>query len=236
MKVKTPKRLQDCNIEQIGRWIEILNNLGIKDPTELLQNFSLMVDVVSIFSGLRPSLVRTITPSDLTKIYLDLLQMLSQFEEKEPEGVVSIEGVKYILNKDFKKITTGQVIDIKMIETPYKHPAQVMAILYNEEGFTYGQTNDKGVMIKPTDQRKKLFAEKFPVNEFINVMGFFLNSYEKRNEALALIQIVKTEKTITEIQNQLKTEIQAGQSRPSGFFGRNKSNLLAKRRTKRLTR
>ena len=236
MKVKTPKRLQDCNIEQIGCWIEILNNLGIKDPTELLQNFSLMVDVVSIFSGLRPSLVRTITPSDLTKIYLDLLQMLSQFEEKEPEGVVSIDGVKYIFNKDFKKTTTGQVIDIKMIETPYKHPAQVMAILYNEEGFSYGQTDDRGVMLKPTDQRKKIFAEKFPANEFINVMGFFLNSYEKRSEALALIQIVKTERTITEIQNELKTEIQAERLRPSGFFGRSKLNLWAKRRTKRLTK
>lgn len=222
IKIKCPKRFQDCNIEQVGRWIEILDNLKIKDPTELLNNASLMVDVISIFSGVRVSVVRKLFPKDLRKIYLNLLEMLSQHEITEPKGEVTINGVKYVMNKDFKKITTGQVIDIKMIEEPYKQPSKLMAILYNEQGFVYGQEDENFNHLKPTKDRQRIFSTYFPVGEFINCMGFFLNSYERRSEAMALIQIVKTEKAIEKTLKELKTEIQENRPRRSGFSGRNK--------------
>lgn len=223
IKVKCPKTLNDCTIEQIGSWIGILDALKVEDPNELLNNESLMVDVVSLFSGVRKSLVRQFEKIQLMKIYIDLINMLGRHEPTEPKGEVTIDGKKYVFHKDFKKITTGQVIDIKTIEVSYKEPSRLMAILYNEEGFTYGQTDENDQHLKPTKERSSLFAKKFPAEEYINCMAFFLENYEKRKLAFTMIQTVKMQMELEKMGNELKTEIQGERQRRTGFFGRNKS-------------
>jgi hypothetical protein len=57
----------------------------------------------------------------------------------EPIGKVEIDGKVYVFQKDFSKISTGQMIDMKLIENVTEEPAKALAVCYVEERTDYCQ-------------------------------------------------------------------------------------------------
>jgi len=133
-----------------------------------------------------------------------LLSMLSEYKSSDPVGLVEIEGKKYYFYKDFRFITTGQIIDLKLIEDIASDPCKAVAICYIEEDMDYCHEDSKGRIINPTDVRYKLFKQHFPGDEFLNFFGFFLREYETRNLAILAIQQLRTMKTQLEMDQQLQ--------------------------------
>ena len=78
-----------------------------------------------------------------------------------------------MFNQDFDSWKTGAIIDIKLIESVYESPYEVLAILYIEDGMIYNQVDDRDKIMNPTKERIELFKEHFPGDEFLNVFGFF---------------------------------------------------------------
>jgi hypothetical protein len=134
--------------------------------------------------------------------------MLSEYKSSDPVGTVEIEGKKYHFNKDFNFITTGQIIDLKLIEDIASDPCKAVAICYIEAGLDYCEEDSKGRITNPTDVRYKLFKEHFPGDEFLNFFGFFLREYETRSRAILAIQQLKTMLTTKEVIQE--SEIQTG--------------------------
>jgi hypothetical protein len=164
--------------------------------------------MLSIFSGLSTNKIKKGNIQDVQEASNTLLAMLSEYKSSDPVGTVVIEGKQYNFNKDFNLITTGQIIDLKLIEDIASDPCKAVAICYIEAGLDYCEEDSKGRITNPTEFRYNLFKEHFPGDEFLNFFGFFLREYEMRSRAILAIQQLKTMLTTKEVIQE--SEIQTG--------------------------
>ena len=204
MNISIPKTVRDCTPDQLSKWLLISQDANLEG---LIQKLEFRVQVVSIFSGITKDELRQGDYRDINMIFAECIQMLSEYEQSEPSGVVEADGVKYIFEKDIFAFNTGQAIDMKLIDDVYSNPYEVMAILYVEEGMQYNQLNEKKVVMNPNNKRVKVFKEHFPGDEFLNVFGFFLNSYHELNNAMSILKMAQTEVMMTNQMKELKKEV-----------------------------
>jgi hypothetical protein len=163
--------------------------------------------VISIFSGLSVNQVRKAHVDDVINCFSHIINILTTYKHKDlPSGRVTIEGVTYIFNPDFAVISTGQIIDMKLIESVEADPCAALAICYIEEGMEYCQEDARGKVLNPSAKRKEVFKRSFPANEFLDFFGFFLQQSEQRKLAILGIQMVRLKR-----QNQKMREITAHQ-------------------------
>ena len=175
-----------------------------RNDDEWLGMIEFQCQLLSIFSGLSTNKIKQGNIDDVQQASRALLDMLSEYKQTEPNGVVEIEGKKYYFYKDFRFITTGQIIDLKLIEDIAADPCKAVAICYVEQDMDYCQEDSKGRIINPNENRYKIFKEHFPGDEFLNFFGFFLREYEMRSHAILAIQTLKMMKTKLEMDQDLK--------------------------------
>jgi hypothetical protein len=208
IKLNLPKTIKDCLPDQLTKWIMLADAMKERQDDEWLGMIEFQCQLLSIFSGVSISNIKKGNIDDVQQASSQLLSMLSEYKSSDPVGLVEIEGKKYYFYKDFRFITTGQIIDLKLIEDIASDPCKAVAICYIEEDMDYCHEDSKGRIINPTDVRYKLFKEHFPGDEFLNFFGFFLREYETRNLAILAIQQLRTMKMTLEMDQQLK--IQSG--------------------------
>ena len=88
-------------------------------------------------------------------------------------------------------MTTGQIIDLKLIEDISVDPWAPLSIMYVEDGMEYCQEDDRGRVLNPNEKRYLIFREHFPGDEFLNFYAFFLDSLDKRRLAILGIQTAR---------------------------------------------
>lgn len=204
IKLKLPRTISDCRPDQLTKWIILADAMKERNDDEWLGMIEFQCQLLSIFSGLSTNKIKQGNIDDVQQASRALLDMLSEYKQTEPNGVVEIEGKKYYFYKDFRFITTGQIIDLKLIEDIASDPCKAVAICYVEQDMDYCQEDSKGRIINPNENRYKIFKEHFPGDEFLNFFGFFLREYEMRSHAILAIQTLKMMKTKLEMDQDLK--------------------------------
>ena len=204
IKLKLPTTINDCRPDQLTKWIMLTDAMKERKDDEWIGMIEFQCQMLSIFSGLSINKIKKGNIEDVQEASNQLLGMLSQYKSSDPVGTVVIEGKKYNFSKDFSFITTGQIIDLKLIEDIASDPCKAVAICYIEDGLDYCEEDSKGRIVNPTDVRYNLFKEHFPGDEFLNFFGFFLHEYERRSHAILAIQTLKTMKMNLEMTQELK--------------------------------
>ena len=204
IKLNLPKTIEDCRPDQLTKWIMLADAMKERKDDEWLGMIEFQCQFLSIFSGVSINNIKKGNIDDVQQASSQLLSMLAEYKSSDPVGLVEIEGKKYYFYKDFRFITTGQIIDLKLIEDIASDPCKAVAICYIEEDLDYCHEDSKGRIINPTDVRYKLFKEHFPGDEFLNFFGFFLREYETRNLAILAIQQLRTMKMQLEMDQQLQ--------------------------------
>jgi hypothetical protein len=204
IKLKLPTRIEDCRPDQLTKWIMLTDAMKERQDDEWIGMIEFQCQMLSIFSGLSTNKIKKGNIQDVQEASNALFTMLAEYKSSDPVGTIEIEGNQYHFNKDFNLITTGQIIDLKLIEDIASDPCKAVAICYIEEDMDYCHEDAKGRIINPTDVRYKLFKQHFPGDEFLNFFGFFLREYEKRNLAILAIQQLRTMKTQLEMDQQLR--------------------------------
>jgi hypothetical protein len=189
---------------------------AIKDNENENRSFVQMIEfqcqVLSIFSGQSVTKIKKGNIDDVQAAANSMLEVLGAYKSSDPIGKVTIEGKNYIFDKDFAHMTTGAIIDLKLIENVAEDPCRALAICYVEEGFDYCHEDSKGRVVNPTAIRYELFKKHFPGDEFLNYFGFFLHNYEQRKAAILSIQMLRAEMMNKKMIQELKIQ--------SGSFGR----------------
>lgn len=182
-----PKSIRECTPDQLTKWLMLAPI--IQDTNKNLSNMlDFHCQLISIFTGLSMNQVRKVHVDDILNLATELLKMLAEFKTEEPSGSVTIDGKTYIFEKNFEYITTGQIIDMKLIEDVSQSPAEALAICYIEEGMEYCQEDPRGKVLNPNKKREEIFKAKFPGDEFLNFFAFFLRESETRKLAIMGIQ------------------------------------------------
>jgi hypothetical protein len=127
-----------------------------------------------------------------------------------------VNGKLYYFEKNFARVSTGQIIDLKLIEDISQDPCQALSIMYIEKGMEYCQEDDRSRVLNPNDQRHKEFKEHFPGDEFLNFFSFFLDLSEKRKLAILGIQMARQRMEMMMMEQDLK--IQSGLVGPLSFI------------------
>jgi len=232
IKIKIPSSVKSCSLQQLGQWAKAAEGTHGDKGFETL-NFR--VNVVSIFSGVKPEVLRTISFKELCVIYFNIQKMLSNHEIAEPLEEIFVAGKAYKFNKDFTKITTGQVVDMKLLEDIHLNAARAMAILYVENGLKYSEPDEDGIIKNPTSIRADIFEKEFPGDVFLNMLDFFLRFYTKMNIASLTIQAAKMEIQKDQMMKTMKKDTKKALGR-NGIFGPRISLRSRVRREKRSTK
>lgn len=192
MKVKLPASIHECKPDQLVKWIMLAEVIKERQDDELFQMLDFQCQLISIFSGLKINKVKQLAIEDVQRLSSHLTRMISGYSYSEPIGEVTIKGQRYVFEKDFRLISTGQIIDLKLIEDIASDPVQALAICYVEEGMEYCEEDDRGRILNPNEKRYAIFKEEFDGAEFMNFFSFFLRESEKRKDAILAIQTIRT--------------------------------------------
>jgi hypothetical protein len=192
MKIKLPASIHECKPDQLVKWLMLAEVIKEKQNDELFQMLDFQCQLISIFSGLKVNKVKQLAIEDVQRLAGHITRMLANYSYSEPLGEVTVNGQRYVFEKDFRLISTGQIIDLKLIEDVASDPVQALAICYIEQGFEYCQEDDRGRVLNPNEKRYKVFKEQFDGAEFMNFFGFFLRESVKRNDAILAIQTIRT--------------------------------------------
>ena len=184
MKISVPKNLSDCTPEQLSKWI-FLSGGGINIET-LSQSLDFKVQVVAIFSNVSKPKLYNSDVETINNAFNHLLNVLTE-EGSELIGEVTIDGQRYVFDKVFEHKTTGLIIDIKLIESVYESPYEVLAMLYIEEGMKYNQIDEN--------------------DKILNVFAFFLHRWEQLKDAMYALNTATTMTTMKNVKNELKNEL-----------------------------
>ena len=214
MNITLPNKIEHCSPDQLTKWIMLAD--AIKDNENENRSFVQMIEfqcqVLSIFSGQSVNKIKKGNIDDVQAAANAMLETLGAYKSSDPIGKVTIEGKNYIFDKDFAHMTTGAIIDLKLIDNVAEDPCRALAICYVEEGFDYCQEDSKGRVVNPTAIRYELFKKHFPGDEFLNYFGFFLHNYEARKAAILSIQMLRAEMMNKKMIQELKIQ--------NGSFGR----------------
>lgn len=201
MEIRLPETLNDCTPDQLGKWVYLTT--GDFDLSTLVGKLDFKVQVLSIFSNLSKDELNLADYKDVNKAFSHMISVLASHDPKEPKGEIEIKGKRYVWDKDFRNINTGQIVDIKLIDSVYENPRKVLATLYIEEGLVYNQLDEHKRIINKSDERELIFKE-FDGVEFLNVFAFFLNRYDKLKTATFILQMAMMKKNMDEIQKELR--------------------------------
>jgi len=217
IEIKLPATLQDCTPDMMSKWLMVAP--VYKEAAEdLMTSLDFQCQLISIFSGLSVSKVRKAHIDDVLSCSKHILTILGTYVQKEkPTGRVMIDGVTYLFEPDISVMSTGQIIDLKLIESVQEDPCGALAICYIEEGMEYAQEDDRGKVLNPSVKRKEIFKKGFPGDEFIDFFAFFLRQSEQRKLAILEIQIIRM-KNQTKILNKI-TAAQMKEMTQSGLSG-----------------
>lgn len=216
--IKLPATLQDCTPDMMAKWLMIAPVFE-ESKNNLSASLDFQCQLISIFSGLTVNKVRKAHIDDVLNCSGHILTMLGTYKQKEiPTGRVVIDGVVYVFTPDISVMTTGQIIDLKLIESVQEDPCAALAICYIEEGMEYCQEDDRGKVLNPSSKRKEIFKSAFPGDEFIDFFAFFLRQSELRKLAMLGIQLMRAKEQMKMMKK--TTAAQMKEMTASGSSGR----------------
>lgn len=206
IEVLIPQSVSECTPDQLTKWMlmtEIIE--GAKENLTKMLDFQ--VQLVSVFSGLSVNQVKKAHVDDVIDLSMKLLDMLNGYEYQEPKSEITIEGKKYLFEKDFAGYSTGQIIDMKLIEDVSQNPCEALAICYIEEDMEYCQEDARGKIINPNKKREEIFKRSFPGDEFLNFFAFFFRLLEQRKLAIWGIKMARMKIQKEEIMKELSETV-----------------------------
>ena len=207
LEIKLPKTISDCTPEQMTRWLMMAEAMT-DNKDDITQFLIFQCQLLSLFSGESINKIKRADVDSIQEASSHILKLLTSYHYKEPKELITIQGQEYRLEKNFGHVSTGQIIDLKLIEDISQDPCQALAIMYIENGMEYYQEDDRGRVLNPNDKRYNIFKDHFPGDEFLNFFSFFLDLSEKRKLAILGIQMARQRMEMMIAEQDLK--IQSG--------------------------
>lgn len=207
LEIKLPNTISDCTPEQMTRWLMMAEAMT-ENKDDITQFLIFQCQLLSLFSGESINKIKRADVDSIQEASSHILKLLTSYHYKEPKELITIQGQEYRLEKNFGHVSTGQIIDLKLIEDISQDPCQALAIMYIENGMEYCQEDDRGRVLNPNDKRYNIFKDHFPGDEFLNFFSFFLDLSEKRKLAILGIQMARQRMEMMIAEQDLK--IQSG--------------------------
>lgn len=185
VKIQTP-----FNIMQVGKWMRL------QQKVDDMEKDDYEAEVVSIFSNItKKEAFEVIDYGTFQKAYYAILAELAKYNSTrpEPKKKIKVDGVTYTYEADLTKLTVAMRMDILMMkDTVFDMPNKLMSILYQ---------SDK----KTPKEAEAIFAERFPVKDFMIAWRFFFLKFHRWSSAIQAIQEARVDE-LKKIEKLMKME------------------------------
>jgi hypothetical protein len=164
MEIKLPISWEAVNLKQFAA----LQSKLQQEDTDAIERY---IDIISILSNEKPSLIMKMPINDLKKA-IDYISFINELpKETRIKNIIEINGQTYRGIIDVTKLTAGQYIDIKTFcknsDLIFENLANIMAVIYLEEGAEYEGTKHAN--------RSRIFQEKLNIADVYGFALFFSN-------------------------------------------------------------
>jgi len=164
MEIKLPISWEAVNLKQFAA----LQSKLQQEDTDAIERY---IDIISILSNEKPSLIMKMPIDDLKKA-IDYISFINELpKETRIKNIIEINGQTYRGIIDVTKLTAGQYIDIKTFcknsDLIFENLANIMAVIYLEEGAEYEGTKHAN--------RARIFQEKLNIADVYGFALFFSN-------------------------------------------------------------
>ena len=190
LQIKLPQTIQECKPEHLYKWLMMADVIK-NEKDDIIKLIEFQCQLLSVFSGMPMSKIKKADLDSIAIASRHILSVISSYQYQEPKELIEIQGQKYRFEKKFSHISTGQIIDLKLIEDVSLDPYSPLAIMYVEDGMEYCQEDERGRVLNPNKNRYDIFKEHFPGDQFLNFFNFFLLSSEKQRLAILGIQTAR---------------------------------------------
>ena len=207
LEIKLPASIAECSPDQMAKWLMMAEAMK-EQKDDITQFLIFQCQLLSLFSGESINKIKRADVNSIQDASAHMLKILTSYNYQEPNEFITIQGKEFRFEKNFGHVSTGQIIDLKLIEDISQDPCQALAIMYVEKGMEYCDEDDRGRVLNPNDHRYKEFKEHFPGDEFLNFFSFFLDLSEKRRLAILGIQMARQRMEMMMMEQDLK--IQSG--------------------------
>ncbi len=168
---KTYKMASDWSEVTIKQYVEIQQIIKGEDKSELIR----LVKFISVLSGVELDLLMNINLEDFQQI--DISWLLEPIKP-QIKNIIVIDGKRYGMIKDMKKLSLGEYVDLDHLITDvdnnlHKVCAILCRLIVQEDGELYIIEKYDGNNI---EERAKLFYEKMNIVQLSSVTNFFLGS------------------------------------------------------------
>ena len=186
LEIKLPTSISQCTPDQMAKWLMMAE--AMKDQKDDITQFLIFqCQLLSLFSGESINRIKRADVNSIQAASAHMLQILTSYNYQEPNEIIEIEGKQFRFEKNFGHVSTGQIIDLKLIEDISQDPCQALAIMYVEKGMEYCQEDDRGRVLNPNEDRYKLFKEHFPGDEFLNFFSFIKFNFKHQPSNLSQV-------------------------------------------------
>ena len=143
LDIKLPTTLSNCTPVQMTRWLMMAEAMK-EQKDDITQLLIFQCQLLSLFSGESINKIKRADIESIQGAANHLLQLLVSYQYQDPKSEIEVNGKMYRLEKNFAHVSTGQIIDLKLIEDISQDPCQALAIMYVEKGMEYCQEDDRG--------------------------------------------------------------------------------------------
>jgi hypothetical protein len=201
MIFKAETDLSKYRIHHVRQWLEFVKT----EPN--FEDINAKIRTCAIWSGIEESIWKKVDIQQVNEVFYVYIDMLSRHKKRKPRHTFTVgkwwqrSKQVFTMPKHFKGYTAGQIADAKTIEDYEQDAPLWLATIFVPKGEKYGDSD--------RHERAKVFAKHYPADEFINMLAFFFESYERRNTALLTMNMIRarkqTEMTWKEMQKEVRS-------------------------------
>lgn len=169
----------DLNACRIHNFVAIYEMQEVKNPA--FAGIRERIKVNAAFLGWTEDEMAMITARDNNRIYMQVMKVWNTYKKAAPPDTLEYAGRKFFLIKDFATLPNKWFMDCGAYDLK-NEPGRIPAMCYLEKDkdgnmMPYAKQGDTKQILNPSSERMKIFEEHMPLNTFMNISAFFLQTY-----------------------------------------------------------
>jgi hypothetical protein len=178
--IKIPDTVKDMNLSHFPFFMALSELVQEnKGDDEILEQMDPdeVADLVTMFFNTEPGSFDMYTKEANKKLLLEIVKSCSTYSKGDIKDSYTIDGVNYVWQRDYSEQPVSFHRDIKTADFK-ENPLELVAFCYVEEGMLYNDYNEKTkVIVNPRKKRAEAFKGHVSLQDFLDIQGFFLESY-----------------------------------------------------------
>lgn len=178
--IKIPDTVKDMNLSHLPFFMALSEIVrDNKNDEEILEQMDPdeVADLVTMFFSAEPGSFDCYTKEANKKLLLEIIKSCATYSKGDIKSSYTIDGVKYVWQPDYSEQPVSFHRDIKTADFK-NNPLELIAFCYIEEGMIYNEYHEKTkTILNSRKKRAKAFEGHISLQAFLDVQGFFLESY-----------------------------------------------------------